>query len=254
MFSTKLKVAAGVVAGAVLSGGLAFALPIIPDGAGEIHACVHYYDVPATPKTPLQERGTGAIRIVENAGQCTAQEMPLTWNQEGPQGPQGEIGPQGPQGETGPQGATGSQGIPGNDGAPGAPGAQGPAGPAGVSTAGFAGASAVNINSNTPILVASRALPAGNYVVFATANLHSLTLTESGNIASHCHLQANDATIGGADDERRGTESPFLKTSLSMNGGASFGEGGGTVSLWCNSGGSTASGQLVAVQIGGFLP
>jgi hypothetical protein len=91
-------------------------------------------------------------------------------------------------------------------------------------------------------------------VVLATANLSSQTLTESGNIASHCQIRANDVLIGFADDERRGSEHPSPKTSLSMNGGASFGEGGGTVSLWCNSGNSFANGQLVAIQISGFLP
>ena len=90
----------------------------------------------------LQRNDT--FRIVAANEACRANEVRVTWNTVGPQGPagaDGPIGPQGPQGvagatgATGPQGATGAvgpQGERGIDGARGDAGPQGPIGPTGV--------------------------------------------------------------------------------------------------------------------------
>lgn len=85
--------------------GIAYAS--IPDGSGVIHGC---YSKPSKPGTP-----PGSLRVVDTgAGQsCDANEVPLTWNQQGqrgttgPQGPQGSAGPAGPTGPAGPAGAAG---------------------------------------------------------------------------------------------------------------------------------------------------
>jgi hypothetical protein len=57
----------------------------------------------------------GTLRIVSNAAKCTKNEMFISWNQTGPEGPAGETGPEGPQGPVGPQGPEGVQGPPGPD-------------------------------------------------------------------------------------------------------------------------------------------
>jgi hypothetical protein len=71
-----------------------------------IHACV---------------KANGALRIIDAADICDANENPLDWNIEGVQGP------------AGPEGPMGLPGLPGAPGAPGVDGADGPAGPSGVS-------------------------------------------------------------------------------------------------------------------------
>ncbi len=73
----------------------------------------------------------GSIRIVSNVSHCNANEIPLTWNQQGVPGPQGIPGAQGPQGLQGPQGVPGPEGPRGEQGAQGVQGVQGEPGPAG---------------------------------------------------------------------------------------------------------------------------
>ena len=66
---------------------------------------------------------SGDIKIVAGTGPCKTNEMLLTWNQTGPQGPTGATGATGPQGFKGDPGATGAAGMTGPAGL---------AGPAGV--------------------------------------------------------------------------------------------------------------------------
>jgi Collagen triple helix repeat (20 copies) len=104
----------------------------------------------------------------------------------GPTGPQGATGPQGPAGPVGPvgaQGPAGAQGLPGPAGPTGPmgpAGLQGPAGPVGpVGPQGPAGSAATvqayataalpGTAVGTPSTLASLALPAGKYIVIATA-------------------------------------------------------------------------------------
>lgn len=133
MIGTKLKVAAGVMAGSMVFGGLAFAS--IPAEDGTITACY------TNPK--------GSLRVVDSPSQCRSNETALAWNQtgqpgpagptgpegpegpEGPAGPEGSQGPEGPLGPEGPQGPAGPEGPSGQDGADGQPGPQGPEGPPG---------------------------------------------------------------------------------------------------------------------------
>ena len=84
--------------------------------------------------TACVDRRNGDVRI--DAACNARREVPLSWNQAGPDGPQGAIGPIGPAGATGPQGETGPQGPQGERGpvGPAGPqGLQGIQGPAGES-------------------------------------------------------------------------------------------------------------------------
>jgi hypothetical protein len=89
--------------GAVLFGAVAVASPNQADAQDAmIYACVN--------------NSSGTIKIVSPLAVCSGNDIPLTWNAvglegpEGPQGPQGEPGPEGPQGDTGPQGPPGACG------------------------------------------------------------------------------------------------------------------------------------------------
>ena len=101
--------AVGVALTAALAGSAAFA-----NGSQVISGCI----LPS-----------GQLRI---AAACASNETPISWNQQGPQGPAGATGPQGP---AGPQGAPGPKGDPGATGPAGAPGATGPQGLAGATGA-----------------------------------------------------------------------------------------------------------------------
>jgi hypothetical protein len=47
------------------------------------------------------QKNNGQLRIVEKPSECRASEIPISWNQVGPQGPRGLQGPQGPEGPSG---------------------------------------------------------------------------------------------------------------------------------------------------------
>jgi hypothetical protein len=83
-----------------LAGGATYAL--IPQG-GVISACY--------------TKATGAIRIIDvTLSSCRSNEILLSWNQEGVDGPQGKDGPPG---QPGADGQPGQDGQPGEDGQPG---------------------------------------------------------------------------------------------------------------------------------------
>ena len=103
------------------AGGVAYATS--SSGGGVIHGC---YDA-----------RTGALRVIDPGGKCTAGETALSWNQTGPRGDTGRQGPKGATGATGPAGLKGDTGATGPAdpaGPTGATGATGPAGPAGGAT------------------------------------------------------------------------------------------------------------------------
>jgi hypothetical protein len=58
----------------------------------------------------------GIVRIVQHDDQCRPNEWPISWHQQGPQGPEGPQGEQGPPGAQGEQGPAGPQGEPGISG------------------------------------------------------------------------------------------------------------------------------------------
>ncbi len=126
------------VAAAFAAGGIAYAS--IPDSSGVIHACY----LP----------GIGLLRVYDSQSSgCTSKEKSLNWSQQGPAGATGPTGPTGPAGPAGPPG---------------------PTGPAGTSGAAH-GYSATNSHvldewgPNWNRVVTLSGLPAGNYIVWLTA-------------------------------------------------------------------------------------
>jgi hypothetical protein len=85
------------ISGALLLSGAGLGLGAAATAADDpqsVHACV-------------AER-SGAVRIVDEAGQCRTSEVALSWSQVGPPGPQGEPGLPGEQGPSGPAGPPGN--------------------------------------------------------------------------------------------------------------------------------------------------
>jgi hypothetical protein len=72
----------------VVIGALAYAA--IPDSSGVIHGCYL--------------KTNGALRVIDPppSSRCTANEVPITWNQTGREGPAGPSGPAGPPGPAAP--------------------------------------------------------------------------------------------------------------------------------------------------------
>jgi hypothetical protein len=95
-----------------------------------------------------------------------------------PGGP-GAQGNPGPQGDPGPSGPGGATGVKGADGAPGAPGAVGPRGPSDVYLAGPASFLTLTTSSDLSglQLMAQKGVPAGKYLVIATAQLKNASAT-----------------------------------------------------------------------------
>lgn len=119
-----VTVAAAGLAG-VLGGAGAVAVAQVDDEQ-QIHACV---------SPGLLGLGAGNVRIVDDPGDCSAREDPLSWNQQGvpgDPGPRGPAGPAGPAGPEGPEGLAGPAGPVGPDGPPGPAGPEGPAGQSGL--------------------------------------------------------------------------------------------------------------------------
>jgi hypothetical protein len=96
-------IALAVGSALAISVGSAVALASIPGDGGVISSCY--------------ARVGGYLHVVDApSATCKANEVLLTWNQQGPPGPQGlqgPPGPQGPAGPTGPQGEPGASGISG---------------------------------------------------------------------------------------------------------------------------------------------
>jgi hypothetical protein len=73
----------------------------------------------------------GRVRVVAAAASCRRNELPLSWNAQGPAGAPGPAGATGPAGAPGPAGAAGPKGDAGERGATGAAGPAGRAGATG---------------------------------------------------------------------------------------------------------------------------
>lgn len=115
VFAKRWLVAIGAAGALAVGAGIAYAT--IPNG-NTIEGC--YAKI------------GGGLRVIDTAKnqKCFGPlEVPISWNQTGPQGLQGATGAQGAQG---PAGATGAQGPAGPTGATGPAGPQGPAGTGGA--------------------------------------------------------------------------------------------------------------------------
>jgi len=217
---------------------------------------------------------TGALRVVESGQKCRTSEYGIEWNERGPQGrrgPTGATGATGPAGAAGAGGATGStgpQGAQGNEGAPGAPGANGATGPTGTTgatgatgPAGISGARFFGLSANVPgydfVKAGSTVVGAGSYVLIAT--VQATDQNEDDN-SLNCELRNNGNYIGGGTTGLATAEYPDTGVDLdqgvlTITGGA-FANNGDELSVWCRAvsdGGISVLGQVVVLQIGGFI-
>jgi hypothetical protein len=103
-------------------------------------------------------------------------------------------------------------------------------------------------------------LEAGNYVAFATVQADANDIVDSdhnGHLV--CELRHGAAFIGGtaSDIPEAITGSSDGFVSVSFNGGAAIGAGGGEISVWCkmNQVDSlfSVAGQMVVLKVGGFF-
>lgn len=216
---TIFTLAAVVITGVIVYAG-------IPDANGVIHGCY--------------KRNSGAVRVIDSdVEECNQDsEMRIQWNQTGPQGPEGPVGPAGPQG---PQGPTGPQG---------------PVGTPGISAATFVfiTGNPVRIGSDfTQVL--SKNLPAGNWVVVATAKVMEFDANVEIK-GCRCELRNGANAIGGSGWDAFINPGQWSGGwSLSMNGGAAL-PSGGVVSLWCRTfgpSGDVETAQMMIMQVGGFF-
>jgi hypothetical protein len=127
---------------------------------------------------------TGTLDVTVGAVGQTGAQGPK--GDTGATGPQGQAGPSGPVGPTGPAGAYGPVGAQGPAGASGPQGPAGQQGPAGLSQA-FVTGSLTQTATGTTSAVASLDLPAGKYIVMATAEVYAASV--SVNIDVYCSLQ-----------------------------------------------------------------
>ncbi len=240
MLGTKFRAATGVLAGMVMTAGLAAAT--IPASDGVITACY--------------SRSGGALRVIDaSVTNCKPSETRLTWNQEGPQGPPGPQGPAGPAGPAGPDGPAGPQGPAGETGATGPAGPAGETGatgPAGISAAKFATNSAAITEAFS--LIAEMALPQGSWVVLATAVV-TANASDLELVGGACELRVNATSVIGAASWQDETEFD-ASFPLPLNGGLIVTDDFDNVGVYCKSSfapGIAAGVQMVALQVGGFL-
>jgi hypothetical protein len=177
----------------------------------------------------------------------------ISWSQTGPQGPQGVPGPQGPAGPQGPIGPQGPEGP---------AGPAGPSGTPGISSATFALTTSTVAIGDPFTQILSKNLPAGNWTVVATANITNDFRTFNGSTSTRttrCELRNGAGIIGRATDRRFIATGERVDSSLSLNGGAAFPDGG-VISLWCSyqssegiMDGRVEQAQMMITQVGGFF-
>jgi hypothetical protein len=188
---------------AVLLTGV-IALASIPGPDGVIHGCY--------------KKSGGTLRVIDTTvAQCDNRaEIPIDWNQTGPQGPQGPVGPVGPAGS---QGIQGPQGV---TGATGATGATGPAGASGISEA-YAGYGGSNDVTTAEVLV-SKNVPAGSYVINAKVN--GVNFDDDPQTLS-CSLSTGNTSSLRIDDGQAAFPPVVLQDFVTFNAPA-------TITLTCS--------------------
>lgn len=201
----------------VLTGTVVLVLGIIafasiPDSSGIIHGCY--------------KKSGGTLRVIDDAvTQCDSRaEIPIQWNQTGPQGPQGPAGPQGP---IGPQGPTGPEGPAGPTGPQGDTGPQGPAGSGGAKAMVFVNGDGTILRcyngvtgattGNCGFTVSRGVVPAGRYSVDFGFNVSNRFYSVSANSG------AGDVTVSFETFPNFGGATPnqLLVLVSEIDGGAS---------------------------------
>ena len=239
-----------------------------------IAAAITYASIPA-PNGVINGcygKGSGVLRVIDSGAGCLPSEIPLNFNQVGPQGPMGPrgvtgaTGPSGPAGVAGPTGPAGAAGAVGPTGPMGLAGAAGPAGPTGAPGNSRATFAIDNTFFRFPTSfltkVLSKTLPQGNWVFVATANLLGDSQSSTPYQFARCELRNGaGAILGGADTALANIyipTAPFQgQISVTVNGGAAIGAAGDEISLWCNvsgvANGYVRSRQMLIWEVGGFF-
>ena len=131
------------------------------------------------------------------AAKCAKGDSKLSWNAKG------VAGPAGTRGLTGATGATGSAGAVGPAGATGPTGATGQTGATGANGAvhGYAAAQSttVTLTSNSYVPIITESVPAGSYIVTATAGVNA-TDTSSGYTDGESYNDACELTNGSVSN------------------------------------------------------
>ncbi len=181
----KRKQLLAAVVGAVIASMLAgVAWAAIPDAGGVIHGCY--------------KKNQLALRVADSPSDCKANEVAISWNQQGPKGDPGLIGPAGPKGDTGDKGDKGDTGD---------QGPQGPQGPAGTALA-YAHVNANGTIDNATSNIAVEKVFPGFYCIGVTGGtVHALVanLDARANVggsiqtsvfsASGCPENASNAVV-----------------------------------------------------------
>jgi hypothetical protein len=150
-----------------------------PADAATLYACV---------------KKNGNARIFTRRPKCKRRESRLSWNTPGPAGRNGlngSNGVPGREGAAGRDGAAGKDGVNGRDGVNGKDGVNGENGAVGGFGAALAAGEAVPYTAATegsPATILSKALPAGNFIVGAKAELVYTDTKAGGAAASVCKL------------------------------------------------------------------
>ena len=211
------NVLASIAVFVALSGGAYAAVgnPLVA-GNGTIHGCVK----------------NGALYVVKAGMRCPKHTRSLPFGQKGPQGTRGHQGSQGP------QGLQGQQGIQGNPGTPGP-------------SAAFFGSHdpGIVVDSAALTSIGSLNVPAGNYVIVATAGARD-------NSVSNTEIQCELIAAADIDQTRAvlgSVGTPGSAQALSFNLVHTF-NSAGSIDLQCTSGGvnDVAFGniRITAIQVG----
>jgi hypothetical protein len=212
----------GIAALAAAGGLVAVAIPAL--GAVTANPPITYY--------ACVVHKTGAMKVVPKATKCGSGQYKISWNKVGPQG------------QPGAPGSPGQPGPPGNPGTPGAPGAPGAPGPAGVVNGFSAASGSAQLSTSSWTTVASLSLPAGKYILNATATLN--LLSGVGDEAQ-CRL-ADSSAISSVNDQVEGL------SSVSLTGATSV---GGTVTFQCRDtkgGAASDMADMTAIPVAALNP
>jgi Collagen triple helix repeat (20 copies) len=212
--------------------------------AGVLSALALVATVPGAQGAVLCVNSSGQLLVRDACKPSLTQVDPVALGLRGPTGPAGPTGPTGPQGPQGLQGIAGSNGATGPTGPAGPTGPTGPTGATGLSAAytNFGSGDLQRIASGTTQTVASVTLPAGNYVIYATAygNPVGDARFAQCQLVSLGTLESSIALLS-YDDHKL----PLISKAVITNNNTS-------VFLRCNtiiSGDWDISGEIVAVKV-----
>lgn len=195
-------------------GGAGLAMAAIPAADGTLNGCY-------ARNGQLIGASKGDLRVVDEGERCRSHENAVSWSQRGPQG------------------APGPQGTPGRDGA------QGPPGPTARTEVFFASMNGLITVENPGVVVVSKELPPGSYVVEGHVEVANLD-PEGGEVVL-CTLVDTSATAALDAEPRLGTRGARDRLSLTW----AYHHPGGEIRLECRSPQPTIAGPatLLATKV-----